>query len=91
VTRTPDPSFELGDVVCYHHDSSIVLCATVLGSFDDGYVIQVDPPGPGGPSPELRSQLLDEINEFFVRVGEEPLDYQDALFVDCQRLRRRVD
>jgi hypothetical protein len=30
--------------------------------------------------------VLDETNEFFTTFGEEPLDYQDALFVDGQRL-----
>jgi hypothetical protein len=64
------------------------VSATVLRPFDDGYLIQLDPPGPGGPSPEIAGRLLDDTNEFFAAHGEPLLDYQDALFVSPERLRR---
>jgi hypothetical protein len=88
MTDAHDQSFRPGDAVYYHHDADTVLGATVLRPFDDGYLIQLDPPGPGGPPPEIASRLLDETNEFFAAHGEELLDYQDALFVSAERLRR---
>jgi hypothetical protein len=83
-TRTAVPTRRRGQ---YHHDERTVLTATVLRPFDDGYLIQLDPPGPGGPSPEIANRLLDATNAFFAAHGEELLDYQDALFVDGQRLQ----
>ena len=87
MTENPQHWFNPGDAVRYHHDARTVLRATVLRPFDDGYLIQLDPPGPGGLSPEITSRLFGEINEFFAGLGEEPLDDQDALFVDHRRLR----
>lgn len=88
MTKDPRRSFNPGDAVLYHHDARTVLRATVLRPFDDGYMIQLDPPGPGGPSPEIAHRLLDATNASFAAHGEEPLDYQDALFVSTERLRR---
>ena len=86
MAKEPQDSFRPGDAVEYHHDASTVLRATVLRPFDDGYLIQLDPPGPGGPSPEIARRLLAETNEFFATLDEELLDYQDALFVDRLQL-----
>jgi hypothetical protein len=81
-------SFRSGEAVLYRHDGSTVVSATVLRPFDDGYLIQLDPPGPGGPTAAIASRLLDETNEFFAALGEEQLEYQGALFVAGKRLMR---
>ena len=78
------------------HRSSLIHAQEPGGNqcwrpFDDGYLIQADPPGPGGAAPKLASWLVDEANEFFSAHGEELLDYQDALFVNGERLQHSTD
>jgi hypothetical protein len=77
-----------GDAVRYRHDNETIVTATVLRPFDDGCLIQLDPPRPGGPEPEVANRTLAETNAFFAAHGEPLLDYQDALFVAPESLER---
>jgi hypothetical protein len=78
------PSFPCGDHVEYHHDADTVLSATVLGVFDDGYLIRLDP---DGLSPEVAARVLGVVNAHFVEHHEHLLTPNDPLFVSGERAR----
>ena len=57
----------------------------MLRSWDDGYLIRLDP----GVAPEIAARLVGEVNAHFVEHGEPLLTPNDALLVSGERLRDR--
>ena len=76
-------SFRPGDRVSYNHDARTVLRATIIGPFDDGWVICLD----AGLEPEIAARVFGASNAHFIERGVAPDAPDDPLFVATDTLR----